>query len=68
MNPELQSKIEVWKRQAAEGALSEAQMLEVVRALREGRMGAAIASEVSRKSKAKAAPVDGNDLLGEMMA
>ena len=67
MTPELRSKIELWRRKALDGTLTEADQIEAVRALREGRLGAAIASETSRKAKAAKPAVSGNDLLDEMM-
>lgn len=69
MNLELQSSIASWRQRAAEGTLTEAEMLEAVVALRQGRIGAQIASSASHAKKAKAStpPPSADDLLGELM-
>lgn len=71
MNIELQSKVTMWRMRAAgQGEpLTEVEMLEAVKLLREGRVSAQVASD-GAKSKAKKAAgpaLDGDDLLGEMM-
>lgn len=67
MTPELQSKISIWRAKALEGTLTEEEMTEAVRMIRGDRLGAAVASETSRKAKAaKAKVVDADDLLDEM--
>ena len=66
MSPELQSKISIWRAKAVAGTLSVEEMKEAIRALRQDRVGASIASETSRRKTAKAASPDANDLLAEM--
>ena len=66
MSPELQSKISVWRAKAAAGTLTQEEMREAITALRADRVGAAIASDKSRRSKAKAEIPDAGDLLKEM--
>ena len=70
MTPELNAKIALWRQQLASGSLSpaeeEALMVEAVKVLRAGRVGAAIASDTSRRAKAKAEIPSADDLLGEM--
>ena len=69
MNYELQASITNWRQRAAEGTMTEAEMLEAVVALRQGRIGAQIASSTSAKNKAKAStpPPSANDLMDELM-
>lgn len=66
MSPELQSKITLWRARAANGTLTQEEMREAIAALRADRIGAAIASDKSRRSKAKAEIPDAGDLLKEM--
>lgn len=68
-SPELQAKIEEWRRRAAlpvgdPDALQLADVREYVALLRQGRIGAAVASQKARgKKAAQAVEVDGDDLL-----
>jgi len=66
MSPELQSKISIWRAKAVNGTLSLEEMKEAITALRADRVGAAVASDASRRKKAKAEIPDANDLLAEM--
>lgn len=68
-NPELQSRVTNFRAKAAEGSLTEADMLEIVSLLRDGRRSAAVASEGAKtKAKKTAGPaLNGDDLLGELM-
>lgn len=66
MNPELQSKIILWRQKAVEGTLTIEEMKEAITVLRAGRVGAAIASDASRRKKAKAVIPSADDLLGEL--
>lgn len=61
--PELQAKIALWRQKAAQGTLSRDEMREAILALREGRVGAAVASESSRRKRAKTEVPDANELL-----
>jgi len=66
VSPELQSKIGVWRAKAAAGTLTQEEMREAIVALRADRVGAAIASDRSKRAKAKAEIPDAGDLLKEM--
>jgi hypothetical protein len=66
VTPELSSKIQTWRARAVSGELTKAELAEAVRALRQDRVGAAIASDKSRRAKAKAEIPDAMDLLAEM--
>ena len=69
MSPEMQSRVEVWRRKAIDGTLTPEEELEAVRAIRGDRRSAAVASETSRTKKAAASvPLpSGDDLLSEML-
>lgn len=64
--PELQQKISLWRQRAAEGTLTREEMLEAVRALREGRANAQAASDSSVRKRAVAAIPHADDLLKEL--
>jgi hypothetical protein len=64
-SPELQTKIQLWRQKSLDGTLTREEMKEAIEALREGRMQAAVTSAAS-KSRAKKAPVNSEDLLGEL--
>lgn len=66
MSPELQSKIALWRQKAISGTLTQDEMKEAITALRADRVGAAVASAASKRSKAKAEIPDADDLLAEM--
>jgi len=70
MTPELNAKVALWRQQLADGKLTpaeeEALMVEAVKVLRAGRVGAAIASDSSRRAKAKAVIPSADDMLAEM--
>jgi hypothetical protein len=66
MSPELQSKIALWRQKAVQGTLTADEMKEAITALRQDRVGAAVASAASKRSKAKAEIPDADDLLAEM--
>lgn len=66
MSPELQSKIQMWRRGVLDGTITEAQMAEAITALRADRVGAAVASEKSKRSKAKAEIPSADDMLKEL--
>ena len=68
MTPELQSKIAVWRAKALDGRLTEDEMREAIIALRQGRVGAQVASDTSRRKKAVAEIPSADDLLGELGA
>jgi hypothetical protein len=66
MSPELQSRISVWRAKAVNGTLTQEEMREAIIALRADRVGAAVASDRSKRAKAKAEIPDASDLLKEM--
>lgn len=66
MSPELQSKIAIWRAKAADGRLTEDDMREAILALRADRVGAQVASDKSRRAKAKVEIPTAADMLGEL--
>jgi hypothetical protein len=66
MSPELVSKIAIWRQQAAAGTLTQDQMKEAITALRADRVGAQVASDASRRKKAKTEIPSADDLLNEL--
>lgn len=66
MSPEMQSKVAVWRARAIAGTLSEEEMIQGISQLREGRLGAATASDAAKRSKAKMLIPDADDLLREL--
>ena len=66
MSPELQSKLAIWRAKEVDGRLTEDDMREAILALRSDRVGAAHASEKSRRSKAKVEIPSAADMLGEL--
>lgn len=65
-SPEMASKISRWRQLGAEGRLTEADMVEAIAALRGGRVGAQIASDTSRRKKAKVEIPTADDMLDEL--
>jgi hypothetical protein len=63
LNVPLSVKIEEWRKKAAEGTLTTAEMQECIAAIRQGRVSASVRSASSRAAKA---PVNVDDLLGEI--
>lgn len=63
-NPELQSRIAMWKAKCQDGTMTTEEYVEAVALLRQGRLAAASAAARS-KSKAKPA-VDSDALLGDL--
>lgn len=66
LDPQLQARVTIWRARAAAGDLPESEMIEAVRAIREGRLAAA---ETAKASKAKASKVAiplADDLLDEL--
>lgn len=66
MSPELQSKIVHWRVKADNGTLTADEMHEAITALRQDRVGAAVASATGKAGKVKAAPPDASSLLDEL--
>jgi uncharacterized membrane protein YsdA (DUF1294 family) len=66
MNIVLQEKVAIWRQKAQNNTLTVDEMKEAVLALRQGRVGAAIASDASRRKTAKAVVPSADDLLSEL--
>lgn len=66
MSPELLSRIAHLRQRAINNELTEAEMAEAIRLLREDRKGASIAVAKARTARTKV-EVSAADLLGEMM-
>lgn len=64
MNLELQAKISSWRQKAAVGEMTEDEMREAIRFLREGRVAALNASKPGRAKAAQAPAAD--DMLSEL--
>ena len=67
MSPELNAKVAVWRARALNNTLTEEDMKEAIIAMRGDRVGAHVASDKSRRSKAKAEIPSADDMLAEMM-
>jgi hypothetical protein len=65
-SPEVVQKVAVWRQRIAANQLTETEMQDIVNTLRAGRVGAAVASEASRRKTAKAAVPDADDMLKEL--
>lgn len=66
MTPEMNAQIAVWRSKALDGTLTAEEMKLAIAALREDRVGASVASEKSRRAKAKVAVPSADDLLSEL--
>ena len=62
-SPEEQTKIAIWRQRSIDGTLTIDDCRDYVTLMRKGRMGAAKASEASRKSRAKKEVRSAEDLL-----
>ena len=72
MTPELQYKLATWRQRALipsnqPGALSKAEMFEIIKVCREGRAAALVASDVKRTAKAKLEIPDADGMLDELL-
>jgi hypothetical protein len=69
MTPELQAKVAMWRSKAIAGTLTQEEMLESVKVLREGRIAAqsAAASSTTRTKKPAGPPIDAESLLNDLM-
>jgi hypothetical protein len=63
VSPELAAKFPLWRAKEAAGTLTDEEMAEIVKAIRQDRTGAAMASEGARRKVAKAAIPSADDLL-----
>lgn len=66
MDPLLQSKIALWRAKALDGTITIEELREAVAAMRQDRKSAAVASDKSRRAKAKAEIPSADDMLGEL--
>jgi hypothetical protein len=66
MSPEMQSKIALWRAKGVAGTLTEEEMIEGIKLLRQDRFGAATASDAAKRKTAKAVIPDADDLLKEL--
>lgn len=65
-SPEYQSKVAQWRAKAVAGTLTEAEMIAGIAEMRQGRFGAAMASDQAKRTKAKTQVPDADDLLKEL--
>jgi len=66
VTPEVNSKIAIWRAKAAANTLTLEDMREAIVVLRGSRVGAAHASDASRRKKAKAEIPSAEDMLSEL--
>lgn len=66
MAPELQSRIALWRAKALDGTITIEELREAVAAMRQDRKSAAVASDKSRRAKAKAEIPSADDMLSEL--
>jgi hypothetical protein len=66
MTPEINAKIALWRQRARENTLTEAEMVEAIQILRNGRVSASIASEKSKAAKAPRVIPTAADMLSEL--
>lgn len=65
-DPMLQAKIAEWRARAAAGTLSLDDMKEAIRAMRQGRLGAATASDSAQRARAKRVVKSADEMLDEL--
>lgn len=65
-SPELLAKIAVWRQKAVDRTLTTEDQKEAIAAIRGERKSAAVSSEQSKRTKAKAAVPDAKSLLSEL--
>jgi hypothetical protein len=66
MTPEINQRVALLRAKAASNTMTEADMVEAIKLLRAGRVGAAAASDGARRKTAKAAIPDADSLLDEL--
>lgn len=66
MTPEMQSKVMLWRAKADAGTLTEEEMIQGIKLMREGRYGASVASDTAKRKRAAAVIPDADDLLKEL--
>lgn len=63
MTSETSAQLQIWRDKALAGTLSQDELRDAIKLLREDRVRAAV---TSTKSRAKKAPVDSDAMLGEL--
>lgn len=66
ITPELQSKIALWRMKTADGTITQEELKEAIKHLRQGRLAAASAAARSPKAKARVAAPSAESLLDEL--
>ena len=66
MNPEINQRIALLRGKIADGSITEEEMKEGVKILREGRISAAYSAEATKRKKAIAAVPAAADMLDEL--
>lgn len=64
-SPEVQIRIEELRKKASDGTISDAELIEAIQALRQGRIANATASKTSKARKAAEKP-DADAMLAEL--
>lgn len=71
MSEVIQGSIQIWRQKALDGTITMEEMRQAIAAIRRERVGASEKSSASREkkatAKAKAAPIDSEALLGELL-
>ena len=71
MSTTITGNIQLWRQKSLDGTITLDEMREALALIRKERVGASVVSAVSREkkstAKAKAAPINSDDLLGELM-
>lgn len=65
ISPELQAKIAEWRRKVADGTITDEELREAIRHIRQDRVAA---SATSMKSRTAKAPIDGDSLLNDLLS
>lgn len=70
MSTVINSKLQLWRQKVADGSITLEEIKEAMAAIRKERTAASVRSDTSRTkkatTKAKAAPIDTDKLLGEL--
>ena len=71
MSEVIQGSIQIWRQKSLDGTITIDEMRQAIAAIRRERVGASEKSSASRErkttAKAKAAPIDSEALLGELL-
>lgn len=70
MSDVIMSNIQIWRQKSREGTITMEEMKEAIAAIRKERVGSSEVSAASKvkkaTAKAKEAPIDSDDLLGQL--